>query len=424
MSKEPEHRSLEEVKELLRSLEATSAENAPAGQRDAMQSASIELKPAPSTPLQLMSVQAPAPIDVVRTPSAPSSNKGTLIAAGAGVGALLVWYILVADPNPAARHQRPASDADAATAVVATRPPVKPADDKAAAASAVATLARQPIERSEPVPTEAPRPGPAPRESAPGDPRPEKAASEKPGQTPPPPDRAPVASARPPLSSPAEASRVGPPVANPRLQIASNVAVLAGQSQPFPIAVEPAEIKTTAAAIVMMGLPAGLNFSSGFVIQRGTWSIPASEAGSLVVAVPGDAAGRFELTLELWSQNSSLLASAATTLVVMPRAAPPSAAMSDSVFPEEGELLKLIASGRRQLESGHVAAARMLFRRAADAGQAEAARLLGDTYDPAKLYALGVRGTSGDMEKAIYWYERADELGDAQAKARLLAIGR
>ena len=96
--------------------------------------------------------------------------------------------------------------------------------------------------------------------------------------------------------------------------------------------------------------------------------------------------------------------------------------MSDHVRPPEAEIAKLIADGRTQLDSGNVATARLLFQRAAEAGNGEAARLLGDTFDPAKLFAMGVRGTSGDMGKAIYWYERADELGDPQAKARLAPL--
>lgn len=97
--------------------------------------------------------------------------------------------------------------------------------------------------------------------------------------------------------------------------------------------------------------------------------------------------------------------------------------MSDHVRPSDAEIAKLVADGKTQLASGQVATARLLFQRAAEAGNGEAARLLGDTYDPAKLFALGVRGTSGDMEKAIHWYERADELGDPQAKARLAPLG-
>jgi TPR repeat protein len=69
-----------------------------------------------------------------------------------------------------------------------------------------------------------------------------------------------------------------------------------------------------------------------------------------------------------------------------------------------------------------VASARLLFRRAADLGSADAAVQLGDTFDPERLRSLGVRGVSGDLQEAIRWYEKADELGASSAKARLMAL--
>lgn len=85
-------------------------------------------------------------------------------------------------------------------------------------------------------------------------------------------------------------------------------------------------------------------------------------------------------------------------------------------------LQKLVAQGQLVLSQGQVASARLLFRRAADAGAADAALHLGDTFDPHRLRTLGVRGVAGDIELAIRWYEKADELGAPEAKARLLAI--
>jgi len=120
------------------------------------------------------------------------------------------------------------------------------------------------------------------------------------------------------------------------------------------------------------------------------------------------------------AQSPAPPAPAATPAPSAPAAAP---RMSDPVRIDDAEVQKLLADGKAQLAAGQVAIARLLFQRAANAGNGEAARLLGDTYDPAKLFAMGVRGTAGDMEKAIYWYERADELGDPQAKARLAPLG-
>lgn len=72
---------------------------------------------------------------------------------------------------------------------------------------------------------------------------------------------------------------------------------------------------------------------------------------------------------------------------------------------------------------GDVASARLFYERAADAGDARAALLLGGTYDPAFLEQLGAQGMRGDAAQAAAWYRRARELGDAEAAERLKAMG-
>ncbi len=76
--------------------------------------------------------------------------------------------------------------------------------------------------------------------------------------------------------------------------------------------------------------------------------------------------------------------------------------------------------------SGDVAAARLVLRRAADAQDAQAAMTLAETYDPAFLEKLGVRGFVPDPAMARSWYEKARILGSAEAPRRLetLASGR
>ena len=74
----------------------------------------------------------------------------------------------------------------------------------------------------------------------------------------------------------------------------------------------------------------------------------------------------------------------------------------------------LIERGRRLLEAGDVIAARLLFNRAAKAGDAAAAVAMGTTYDPAMLRGHGLSGSPGDSEKARSWYELADKLGSPE----------
>jgi hypothetical protein len=74
----------------------------------------------------------------------------------------------------------------------------------------------------------------------------------------------------------------------------------------------------------------------------------------------------------------------------------------------------LIGRGRQFFDAGDMAAARLLFNRAALAGDATAAVAMGTTYDPAVLGMHGVRGMSADLEKARSWYEKAAGLGSPE----------
>jgi len=72
------------------------------------------------------------------------------------------------------------------------------------------------------------------------------------------------------------------------------------------------------------------------------------------------------------------------------------------------------------VNSGDVAAARLLFQRMADAGIADAALALAATYDPRQLAQYKLIGVMGDETKAHDWYQRANELGSIEA-SRILA---
>ena len=76
--------------------------------------------------------------------------------------------------------------------------------------------------------------------------------------------------------------------------------------------------------------------------------------------------------------------------------------------------------GRDLLKSGDVASARLVFNRLANAGIADAALALAATYDPRYLAQHNPIGVAGDETKARDWYQRATELGSAEA-GRILA---
>jgi TPR repeat protein len=134
----------------------------------------------------------------------------------------------------------------------------------------------------------------------------------------------------------------------------------------------------------------------------------------------GANAGGFDLVISARSKDGREIATARTSLVVALAQAP---APSSAIPLDEATQARHMTKARELLDMGQVAAARLLLQRAADAGNSEAALILGDTYDPVKLFQLGARGIVGDMAKATFWYERADELGSPEAKARIVGLG-
>ena len=84
----------------------------------------------------------------------------------------------------------------------------------------------------------------------------------------------------------------------------------------------------------------------------------------------------------------------------------------------------LVKQGEQFAAAGDIAAARTVFQRAAEAGDAAAAVALGATYDPAVLEKLGVVGISADVEKARSWYQNAENLGSVEATRRLQILAK
>jgi hypothetical protein len=83
------------------------------------------------------------------------------------------------------------------------------------------------------------------------------------------------------------------------------------------------------------------------------------------------------------------------------------------------EIAILLSRGMDLLKSGDFASARLSLRRAAEAGNAEAALTLGSTYDPSAPRQLGGGAIGTDVAQARYWYEKAVHFGSAAAARRL-----
>jgi len=88
-----------------------------------------------------------------------------------------------------------------------------------------------------------------------------------------------------------------------------------------------------------------------------------------------------------------------------------------TLAPEEIELL--VKQGQEFAAAGDFVTSRIVFQRAAEAGNAVAALAMGASYDPVVLASLGARGVEPDVNKARVWYQRAKDLGLAEASRRL-----
>jgi hypothetical protein len=154
-------------------------------------------------------------------------------------------------------------------------------------------------------------------------------------------------------------------------------------------------------------------------------------SGVRAVTTAAAAPAREEITTAYQSAMPDGRASAATPLAAAPPAAAPVAALPPAPVPEpmipEDAIHRLdpneIASSLKRADdliaSGDLAAARLVLRRAANAGDARAAMTLAGTYDPVILEKLGVHGFVPDVAMARAWYEKAKKFGSAEAPQRL-----
>ena len=108
------------------------------------------------------------------------------------------------------------------------------------------------------------------------------------------------------------------------------------------------------------------------------------------------------------------LPAAETSRDQVPKPQLPQSVGSSQVL-DADEIAALVKRGKDFANHGDLISARLLLRRAAEAGSAEAAMALGETFDPVVFQRLHVIGIEPDAASAQKWYQRAAELGSAAA---------
>jgi hypothetical protein len=215
------------------------------------------------------------------------------------------------------------------------------------------------------------------------------------------------------------------------------------------------------AFVSISGLVGGARLTSGKRIAANEWRVPATEISGVSVIPPDGYTGQMLVTAELrdgggvaltgtstrltWVASPSaaapvvaaaspVLAAAPAVAAPPPVVAPPPVAVVAAAPPalpvpaqpqaevvrslDPREVAALIRRGQDLLASGDVQSARLFLMRGAEAQNARAALLVGNTYDPAPLRQLGASGLA-DVAQARMWYQRAKEWGEPDAQRQL-----
>ncbi len=205
----------------------------------------------------------------------------------------------------------------------------------------------------------------------------------------------------------------------PRINIGKVVLVEPASETPMPIQVGPIDAIPRNSFVRIRGLPAAAVLSDGHSIAPGAWAIPLAVLPNLRISLPVGIVGKSEVTIALVQIDGTVLAEARSSLIIAaaamiapeqhapprersvasvgtppapleaspppaPRPPAPAATSSEPSPPTEAQerALAFLDRGRTQVERGNISAARLFFRRAADAGLAQGALALAATYDP------------------------------------------
>jgi len=106
----------------------------------------------------------------------------------------------------------------------------------------------------------------------------------------------------------------------------------------------------------------------------------------------------------------------------LPQVSLPPAPMPQAKRIDAQELAMLMKRAKDMLAMGDIPAARLLLERAADGQDATAALMLARTYDPAALGTSDVRNITPEPDRARAWYQKAAQLGSAEAQQRLAQL--
>jgi hypothetical protein len=172
--------------------------------------------------------------------------------------------------------------------------------------------------------------------------------------------------------------------------------------------VGPAETTAPVAAVAPLAAAAAAPVAAVSPVA----TVPPAAAAPPAATVPPAAAAPPAATVPP-APPTQLAAVAPTAAAAPVVTAPPSRKLAAD------ELATLMTRARALLASGDIPPARLLLERAAEAQEASAALMLAQTYDPSVMGTQDTRNVHTDAALARTWYQRAAQLGSADAQRRL-----
>ena len=233
-----------------------------------------------------------------------------------------------------------------------------------------------------------------------------------------------------------------------------DAAGVAGETVPLSIAVARVDLDgSESLSTLIAGLPEDAWLTAGDLLEGGVWRVSPSDLADLALVTPDDLTGAFALTVQAVAEEPNGARAVTTadlavdissppqpaTLVADAAAAAGSKLADDLIAPAAAgtEGLPGVATAQAEPDApgaewmvrgddlrrlGDVAAARLYYELAADEGHPRAATAVAKTFDPLYLAEIGVLGTTGNPDKAMKWYQRGIDGGDAEASRRLGAL--
>ena len=127
--------------------------------------------------------------------------------------------------------------------------------------------------------------------------------------------------------------------------------------------------------------------------------------------------GAIVLTIELRLADDVIVDRGSLRCQWLPKSTVPAPPINSEAQLDKKKIKLLVGHGQKLLSEGDLGTARVLWQRAADAGDVRAALALNATYDPIMLSILQARGVVVDDILARDWYNRV-EFGTQAEKQR------